>query len=65
MLLSVNHEIAPAEQALGMNSNCGDCHGGGQVDFPALGWTDDPFNGGERVGATPSTYIDLPSPTIE
>ncbi|MBT8073453.1 MAG: tetrathionate reductase family octaheme c-type cytochrome [Xanthomonadales bacterium] len=65
MLLSVNHEIAPAQQALGMNSNCGDCHGGGQVDFPALGWTDDPFNGGERVDAVPNTYIDLPSPTIE
>ena len=49
MLLSVNHEIAPAEQALGMNTNCGDCHSSGQIDWPALGWTDDPFSGGERV----------------
>jgi len=51
MLLSVNHEIAPAENALGMESNCGDCHGGGAVDWEGLGWTDDPFNGGERVTA--------------
>jgi len=54
MLLSVNHEIAPKEKALGMGSNCGDCHGGGQIDWQALGWTADPFNGGTRVVAMPS-----------
>ena len=51
MLMSVNHEIAPKEQALGMESNCGDCHGDGTVDWDALGWTNDPFNGGERKAA--------------
>lgn len=51
MLLSVNHEIAPAENALGMESDCGDCHGSSQIDWEGLGWTDDPFDGGERVTA--------------
>jgi len=49
MLLSVNHEIAPKEKALGMNSNCGDCHASTHIDWPALGWTKDPFDGGTRV----------------
>jgi len=49
MLLSVNHEIAPAEKALGMGSDCGDCHANQFIDWPALGWTDDPMNGGNRV----------------
>jgi hypothetical protein len=49
MLLSVNHEIAPAKKALGMGSNCGDCHASQFIDWPALGWTDDPMNGGNRV----------------
>ena len=52
MLLTVNHEIAPAEQALGagpMPDSCLDCHQSGNVDFQALGWTDDPMNGGERT----------------
>ena len=53
MLLSVNHEIAPKEMALGMGSNCGDCHGSSQVDWQALGWSDDPFNGGTRTIAMP------------
>jgi octaheme c-type cytochrome (tetrathionate reductase family) len=50
MLLSVNHEIAPKEMALGMGSNCGDCHASTHIDWPALGWTKDPFDGGERTG---------------
>jgi hypothetical protein len=49
MLLTVNHEIAPAEMALGYREDgsdgCGDCHGG-QVDWDALGWSRDPFDGG-------------------
>jgi octaheme c-type cytochrome (tetrathionate reductase family) len=49
MLLSVNHEIAPAEKALGMESNCGDCHAGTYIDWPALGWTADPMDGGKRT----------------
>lgn len=43
---------APAEQALGMGSNCGDCHSSGQIDWQALDWTDDPFEGGQRVEAS-------------
>lgn len=54
MLLSVNHEIAPKEMALGMESNCGDCHASSHIDWPALGWTKDPFDGGTRVVAAPA-----------
>ena len=52
MLLSVNHEIAPADQALGagvMPDSCLDCHQSGNVDFQALGWDADPLDGGERT----------------
>jgi octaheme c-type cytochrome (tetrathionate reductase family) len=51
MLLTVNHEVAPAEQALGAGGrpeSCLDCHTGGQYQWGRLGWTDDPLNGGER-----------------
>ena len=46
MLLKVDHEIPPAEEALGYGNACGDCHGGNQVDWQALGWTADPVAGG-------------------
>ena len=62
MLLSVNHEVAPAEQALGMggiNGGCMDCHTTEFIDWPALGWTDDPLRGGERYPAVPTESIDL------
>ena len=52
MLMSVNHEIAPAENALGAGAapdGCMDCHTTGYVDWTEIGWTDDPFNGGQRV----------------
>ena len=49
MYLSVNHEIAPKEQALGYNGACGDCHTGAGLDWAALGWTDDPALGGTRL----------------
>jgi octaheme c-type cytochrome (tetrathionate reductase family) len=47
---AVNHEIAPAEMALGMDgvSGCVDCHGGGQISWPGLGWSGDPMTGGTR-----------------
>jgi len=48
MYLTVNHEIAPKEQALGMDSTCGDCHTEGQIDWTGLGWSDDPVLGGTR-----------------
>jgi hypothetical protein len=48
MYLTVNHEVAPAEQAYGMNNACSDCHGGNQFDWTALGWTADPTEGGTR-----------------
>ena len=51
MLLSVNHEIAPALDALG-NYGCIDCHGSHVIDWPALGWTFDPVMGGEREPET-------------
>lgn len=44
---AVNHEIAPAEMALG-NNGCDDCHGNGQIDWPGLGWSADPVEGGTR-----------------
>ena len=40
MYLSVNHEIAPKEQA----RSCNDCHNGG-IDFTLLGYPGDPMNG--------------------
>jgi hypothetical protein len=49
MYLAVNHEIAPKEEAHGYNTACNDCHGDGQIDWTALGWTADPaFEGGTR-----------------
>lgn len=48
MYLTVNHEIAPKEEALGMGNNCGSCHLGGQVDWSELGWTGDPVVDGVR-----------------
>ena len=66
MLLSVNHEVAPKENALGYGAapdNCMDCHITGVVDFTELGWTDDPFNGGERVDGGESVMLDRPAPS--
>lgn len=48
MYLTVNHEVAPAEQALGKDSNCGDCHISGVIDWAGLGYSDDPVFGGTR-----------------
>jgi hypothetical protein len=48
MLLKVDHEIPPAEQALGMDNDCNDCHGGNQVEWTALGYSGDPLAGGTR-----------------
>jgi len=48
MYLTVNHEIAPKEQALGMDGTCVDCHTDGQIDWIGLGWSDDPVLGGTR-----------------
>jgi octaheme c-type cytochrome (tetrathionate reductase family) len=45
MYLKVDHEVAPAEQAYGMDGACGDCHTGDQIDWQALGWDADPITG--------------------
>ncbi len=55
MFLTVNHEIAPADQALGQGGiigGCMDCHDPGNeyVEWEELGWTGDPLRGGERTG---------------
>jgi hypothetical protein len=44
MYLSVNHEIAPKEQAYGFGGveSCTDCHGDDQIDWIKLGCTGDP-----------------------
>ena len=42
MLLSVNHEVAPANMALGKGGACDDCHSAGLIDWSALGWSEDP-----------------------
>jgi hypothetical protein len=49
MLLKVDHEVAPKEMAFGKDNACGDCHLYGQIDWPALGWTKDPTQGGEQT----------------
>jgi octaheme c-type cytochrome (tetrathionate reductase family) len=48
MYLSVNHEVAPSEEAYGMNADCLDCHQRDQIDWVALGWTGDPTVDGVR-----------------
>jgi hypothetical protein len=48
MYLSVNHEVAPKEMAFGMDGDCADCHLDGQIEWQALGWSDDPVLGGTR-----------------
>jgi len=65
MLLSVNHEVAPKEQALGMDENCGDCHGQDHIDWSELGWTGDPvmISGAHRI-SEPSTYVGRPGKVI-
>ena len=57
MLLSVNHEVAPKEQALGygpLPDGCVDCHGTSYIEWDKLGWTGDPLSGGDRVESSPS-----------
>lgn len=44
-LLAVDHEVAPKQDAFGANGECSDCHGQGQIDWPALGWDEDPYQG--------------------
>jgi mono/diheme cytochrome c family protein len=48
MYLTVNHEVAPKEQALGYDTQCLDCHFSGQINWEGLGYTDDPTLGGTR-----------------
>ena len=65
MLLSVNHEIAPAEMALGKDDGCLACHLSTVIEWDELGWTGDPVEGGERVSgeaskaASASSYYNL------
>ncbi len=40
MYLTVNHEVAPKEDAY---NACSDCHGSGQIDWTALGYLSDPL----------------------
>jgi len=49
LLLKIDHEVAPKEQAYGKDNGCADCHFSGQVDWPALGWTKDPTDGGTQT----------------
>ena len=67
MLLSVNHEVAPAEQALGYGPTpdaCMDCHSTQYIDWDELGWTDDPLNSGKRVDAQ-ETSISAPTGRLD
>jgi octaheme c-type cytochrome (tetrathionate reductase family) len=48
MYLSVNHEVAPKEQAYGFNSDCTDCHFDNKIEWAALGYNGDPAEGGTR-----------------
>ncbi len=48
MYLTVNHEVAPKEQALGMDKRCNDCHYEDKIDWKALGWSADPVEDGTR-----------------
>jgi octaheme c-type cytochrome (tetrathionate reductase family) len=48
MYLTVNHEVAPKEEAWGMDNMCVDCHADNAIDWQALGWTGNPITGGTR-----------------
>ncbi len=48
MYLTVNHEVAPKEEAFGMDNNCRDCHYEERINWHALGWSGDPVEGGTR-----------------
>ena len=48
MYLTVNHEVAPKEMALGQGKDCFDCHANGQIEWAQLGFSDDPVFGGTR-----------------
>jgi octaheme c-type cytochrome (tetrathionate reductase family) len=49
LYLKVDHEVAPAQQAYGMDGNCNDCHNNPDgFDWTELGWTGDPIQGGTR-----------------
>jgi hypothetical protein len=58
MKLRVNHEVAPKEMAFGMDSDCADCHASDAIDWAALGWTADPFDGGERIDPEGDAVLD-------
>jgi hypothetical protein len=49
MLLKVDHEVAPAEQAYGKDNGCTDCHFSDQIEWTALGWTKNPATGGTQT----------------
>jgi octaheme c-type cytochrome (tetrathionate reductase family) len=49
MYLTVNHEVAPKEQAWGFGADCGDCHFDDKIDWVGLGWSADPVEGGARL----------------
>lgn len=69
MLLTVNHEIAPAENALGAGpapDNCMSCHATQYIEWDELGWTGDPLQGGQRVqGAEQKRAPDVITPVYE
>jgi octaheme c-type cytochrome (tetrathionate reductase family) len=50
MYLTVNHEVAPKEEAYGFGgvAACPDCHLTDVIDWSELGWSDDPLSGGTR-----------------
>jgi len=48
MYLTVNHEVAPKEEALGIDNSCDSCHFDDQIEWTELGWTGDPTLGGTR-----------------
>ena len=48
MYLTVNHEVAPKEEAYGFNGDCNDCHFENKLDWTELGWDKDPVEGGTR-----------------
>lgn len=43
MYLTINHEVAPKEESLGLDGNCASCHFNDQIDWSELGWSDDPL----------------------
>jgi octaheme c-type cytochrome (tetrathionate reductase family) len=51
MWMGINHEVAPADEALGANNQCADCHAPGAFPWTELGYACDPIGDPQGCGS--------------